>query len=208
MANNTESFLDTCLIRDLVDNTHLRFQFMPEDLSESAGAQWDDSLISGRPYPIKGYASSEATGITVNLTFFDDPGPLPSKVDINKIIWWIRSLKCPDYSQGWVAPPHPVFFQLGKFLRMYAVVTNVAINFKAPWDFLNERPRMIETQISLAEIGDNPYGSDVNHVRAQAGLMGLRDVEISRYVNPAPSSSGVPSVAVLPDTSFLPWWNL
>lgn len=189
MASVNE-FLATCFIQDLVDDTSLRFQFIPEEVAESKDVNWEEMVTSGRTYPIKGYGSSGATGFTVSLTFFDDAGPLPRKVDINRIIWWIRSLAAPDYSRGWIASPHPVLFNMGKFISMTAVVTGIGISYKAPWDLVNLMPKFIEVTVSLSEIGDNPFGSDVYALRSKAGLAGVTGAEISGYVGPPPGAGG------------------
>ena len=136
----------------------LTFQFMPEEISDSKGANYTETEIVGRSHPIQGYSSSGARTLSFTLQFYQmdaDDDPLAMAVDL-------KSLCYPQYA-GSVFPPPPVHVRIGTGIGIWAIMTQCDITYKAPWN-ANAQPMFVEVSVSFAETGIRAW--DVGEIRA------------------------------------------
>ena len=158
MSVNRQSFLNQCFIQDWVDGSFLPFQLMPDEVAQSKSVNWQDQEVMGRAFPVKGYGSSSARTVQLQLLFCADLGIDGNTVEIPKIAAWCMALAYPDYKSGLIAPPHPVYLQVGSMIKMKGVVGDVVVTHRGPWDFDTNYGRIIEVSMSIQEVGEIPYG--------------------------------------------------
>jgi hypothetical protein len=70
------------------------------------------------------------------------------------------SFAYPDYKEGLIAPPHPVYLHLGYMLSMKGVMRDVSVTWKSPWDYTDSRGTLIEVSFSVEEVGGQSISQD------------------------------------------------
>ena len=147
-----------CFIHAPSIGLKLHFQFMPDEISDSKGANFSDTEIIGRSHPIKGYSSSGARLLSFTLQFYQ----MASDDDIMQRVTDLKSLCYPHYA-GSVFPPPPVHVVVGYKIGMWAVLTQCDITYKPPWNNDTD-PMFIEVSLSFSEVGLRAW--DLNEIRA------------------------------------------
>lgn len=158
MSQTREEFLANCFIQDWVDGSYLAFQLMPEEINEQKTASWQDHEIMGRSMPVSGYSSSGPRTVSLQLYFVKEIDAVRPKKNLKNTVAWLRSFAYPDYAGNVVHTPHPVYLHLADMVKMKAVVLDVQVSYKAPWDILNDYTTLVEVSMSFKEIGEVPQG--------------------------------------------------
>lgn len=141
----------------ILDNKggRLRFQMMPDGISDSKSVNWNQIQIVGRSHPILGYDSSAPRTFSFTLTFFahpshDDP---TSQSDVVKNIRFLMSLTYPDYSSG-VNPPPKCTLKLGKMIIWQVVAQDISVDYSPLWK--NGLPVYATVSCTFIEAWDDP----------------------------------------------------
>lgn len=133
------------------------FQYFQEEYSESVSAEYSDYDILLRSAPIKAFVRSSGRTMTVNLVFTVSDGQ-NQFVGYNNTLGKVRKLQAlayPDYN-GTIRP-HRVWLKIGSFIDWTAVITNVDVNYKAPFNSVDGEllPQIIEASVQLQEVYTN-----------------------------------------------------
>lgn len=178
MSANSSQFMESCFLQDLIDGTRIVFQYTMPEVPLMKAASYGESDVLGRAMPVRGYQSSPAKMISLNLQFFAD-GPLGyTRQNIKQTHAWFESLPYPDYRSGLVAPPHKVFLSLGEMIDMTCIVMDVAPVLSGPWDIKGDHAKLLDVSINLAE---------VDHIRR-----GIEDYASIRRRGGAPTPGDIP----------------
>lgn len=117
------------------------FQFMPNSISDSGAAVYNDTIPIARSSPVKSYSHSSARTISFALEFFASPEaglgfitPLLIKTRIDAL----RALRIPDYSGMQLKPPPRCIVHIGEQIAFLGVCKSVSVTYDntSPWDVL------------------------------------------------------------------------
>jgi len=129
----------------------IRFQFLPEDISDSKAANYNETEILSRSMPLMGYASSSARQLSFSLQFYRTDTFDPYEV-ANKI----RSLEYANYQGGDTGPPPVCLVQVGE-VRIKGVLMQCEITHKHPWDVKEKKPMYVEISVTFSETNETPW---------------------------------------------------
>jgi len=138
-------------IQPIGGNT-IKFQFMPEDVSDSKSANYNETEIMARSMPLMGWSSSGARQLSFTLQFYKTASYEPLDT-CNEL----RALCYGNYN-GQVAPPPVCIVQIGR-VRMKGVMTQCDITYKHPWWTAagEEKPMYSEVSVTFAEVHETPW---------------------------------------------------
>lgn len=164
-----------CFILDLDDPTGehstLNFQLMPEVISESKSAQYNEIPIIGRSLPHLGYSASTSRVIGLSLTFAatHKEGKY-SPLWVKDQVRWLESQVYPDYDDGFSYPPHRLLVVIGEAVGMQCVMTSVSTSWMGPWAFDDSIARAFRAQVDcqFQEFGVNDGESQHPHDHGEA----------------------------------------
>lgn len=166
-----------CFIVDL-DNRQsperLHFQLMPDTITESKSANYEEIPIIGRSLPLLGYTNSTARQVSLSLSFaaLKRDGEY-SPEGILKKVRWLESKVYPHYDGIWVLPPHRLLLVIGKALAMTCVMSSCTTTHMKPWNVagVDARPFRVQVDCSFIEWGENDdqYGHPHGHDQAISG---------------------------------------
>jgi len=127
-----------CFIIDIDEGpaSKLEFQLMPENISESKTAFYNEIPIIGRSLPHLGYSGSSSRQISLNLNFAALYYPGTGYYDVHwveKQVRWLESKVYPVYRGNFTFPPHRLLIILGQAVRMQAVMTSCSTSWQGPW---------------------------------------------------------------------------
>lgn len=121
----------TGYLRDLINGTRLDWQFNPEDIPVTVGANWSEKQVRGGSFPRQHYTGGKGREGKIDLVFIRqelDAG------DIERIRRQLEALPLPDYDgsgrlrQG----PHPVLLVFGGHRTLRVIITSVELK-SGPW---------------------------------------------------------------------------
>lgn len=138
----------SCYIRNLITNTNIEFELIPEEFTETNSATFDPHNIRGRSSPLQGYNSSGPRTLNYTLQLYDDYCKDGILLTVNKI----KALTYPEYG-GAIIPPK-CYIRFGGMINMQGVVSNVSVNWKKPFRkgiFINA-----DVSIDITEVVDKP----------------------------------------------------
>lgn len=130
-----------CFLIDIRNKDRLGFQLMPENISESKAAIYNEIPIVGRSLPLLGYAGSTSRSIALGLSFvaLNRPGAGPyDTAFVRKQVRWLEAKVYPIYNGGFTFPPPLLWLEIGQALAMQCVMTAVTTSWFGPWDHVNE----------------------------------------------------------------------
>lgn len=199
-----------CYIVDLNDNSRLHFQLMPEVISESKTAMYNEVPIVGRSLPQLGYAGSSARVLGLDLSFVALEREGKYTADwVKSQVRWLEAKAYPRYVNGFTFPPSKVLLMVGNVVGLQAVVTSCTTSWTGPWDTrdIDAKPFRASVSIQLQEVGQNdgawghPFGaSEAISSQNQAvwGHIGEAYIEIplsdnNTYLTPGQPFTPVPS---------------
>lgn len=101
------------------------FYTLPDDISESYSASWDNSEVRGRSAPYHGYSGNEARSVSYSFTLYEDLCG-ESYMDI---IDALKRLVYPKYNGSIVIPPYCIL-KIGDMVnRVTAIVNSVSVSW-------------------------------------------------------------------------------
>jgi hypothetical protein len=132
-----------CFLLDVDEGTNnrLEFQLMPENISESKAAIYNEIPIIGRSLPLLGYAGSTSRQVSLSINFAAINKPGSGKYDVFWVqnrVRWLESKVYPVYRGGFTFPPHRLLLILGQAIRMQAVMVSCTTSWLGPWDAMIE----------------------------------------------------------------------
>jgi len=128
-----------CFILDIDESTvnKLEFQLMPDNLSESKAAIYNEIPIIGRSLPFLGYSGSTSRQIALSISFAalnDYGGGKHTVAWVQKQVRWLESKVYPVYRGNFTFPPHRLLVILGQAIRLQAVMVACNTTWLGPWD--------------------------------------------------------------------------
>lgn len=138
-------------IINLITNTRITFSILPEDISESNQAQFDEQSIRGRSSPLRGYNTSGPRNVSYSLELHDDYCEGGILATVNKL----KALSFPTYD-GIVIPPK-CYIRIGNMIGMTAVTSSVSVSWKPP--FRNGVYLCASVSLDFSEVVTVPYGA-------------------------------------------------
>ena len=123
------------------DNFIIPFQTMPEKITDSKNANYDDTFFIAGSSPLKTYQNSTARTIAFTLEFFDVievQNSIFSATDgktLKNLVDNARSLLYPNYKTAQIKPPTKCLVRLGGQAAMIGVCKSVNILYDGvkPW---------------------------------------------------------------------------
>jgi hypothetical protein len=161
-----------CYIIDRKDSSRLEFQLMPDVISESKSAQYNEIPIIGRSLPHLGYAASSSRSIALTLSFValnsPNSGGKYTTDWVRDRVRWLESKVYPEYLDGFTFPPRMLNIGIGSVIGMQCVMTSCTTSWLGPWDVEGDLARPFRANVDCAfqEAGKNdddmehPHGFD------------------------------------------------
>jgi hypothetical protein len=163
------------LNKDSTDATdRLDFQLMPEGISESKSAMYNEVPIIGRSLPLIGYASSTSRMVNISLRFvsLNKEGKYSPKW-VEERVRWLESKVYPRYENNLTYPPPRLLLVVGKALSMQCVMTSYNTTWMSPWTVEGDEARAFQASVDVAfqEYGQNlDIGHPFGHDEAKSGV--------------------------------------
>lgn len=175
MANNDPS--QHCYIIVLPDEGEdssaryeIRFQTMPDKITDSKSAVFNDAQIIGRSSPLKTYQFSSARRISLNLEFFasleandvSDPSMLGGVTKVKETVNLLRALVNPNYGNKLIARPRKCILRVGDNIGMigFCLTVNVTLRGDYPWELNPAMAHYASVAMTFEETGEDVYSFD------------------------------------------------
>jgi hypothetical protein len=190
MASPVFARPDQCYIQQLTSGGagwKLFFQFMPEDITDTKAAVFQDYPIIARSIPLKAYSFSTSKIVTLVLQFFATPIEkelTPTIKDIMLKIQQLRGCVYANYDKG-TRPPNPVLLRVGNWIAMKAVITQVSVKASKIWASTDEptSPSSLSKDTTIAYTGPVvPWGADVTVTFEEIGDIPLGYDEVEQGI--------------------------
>jgi hypothetical protein len=139
-----------CFILDTDSGERVEFQLMPESISESKSAMYNEVPIIGRSLPLLGYANSSARTMGIGLSFaalFAEGKYSPSWVE--EQVRWLESKVYPIYEDGYVFPPPRLLVVVGKAIGLQCIMNSVNTTWLGPWSVANQDAYAFRAQVDI-----------------------------------------------------------
>jgi hypothetical protein len=120
------SYANNFYIINCLDMSSMALMSLPDSISESIGARWQDTDIPGRTASYFGYEGTEVPNFSFSIKIHDDYCPKGIKATTD----WYKALVYPEYSSVIKAPSCKVV--LGNMFTFYAVCESVNVNWQPP----------------------------------------------------------------------------
>lgn len=140
----------TCYIKNMVTGSTISFG-LPNDLSDSISATFDDTNIRGRSSPIKGYDSSGPRSLSYSLILHNDYCPEGLYTTIAKL----KALCYPGYSNTVDSPS--CYVRLGKAVKGLFVMNSVGVTYEKP--YVDGMYVKAEVSLDLSEAPSSPLSA-------------------------------------------------
>lgn len=148
----------------------IRFQTMPDKITDSKSAVFNDAQIIGRSSPLKTYQFSSARRISLNLEFFasleakDDEGRNgPTGVyKVKETVNLLRSLVNPNYGEKLISRPRKCILRVGDNIGMSGFCTSVNVTLRGdyPWELYPALAHYASVSLTFEETGESVYSFD------------------------------------------------
>jgi hypothetical protein len=149
-----------CMILDTKTGEFIKFQMMPDSISDSKSVNWNQIQIVGRSHPILAYDSSASRTFSFTLYFFAHPSheDPTTQGTVVENIRFLTSLTYPDYGGG-VKPPHKCVLRIGSMIQWAVVAQDISVSYTPMWK--NGLPVYASVSCTFIESADNPvdYGT-------------------------------------------------
>lgn len=178
----------------------VRFQTMPDKITDSKSATYNDAQIIGRSSPLKTYQFSSARKISLTLEFFasleaKDIGGKTGGEAANVVkgkVNLLRGLVNPNYGSKLIARPRRCLVRMGQSIGMVGFCTsvNVVLRGDYPWELNPALAHHASVSMTFEDTGEQVYSFD--------------DIRIGRDFN----DNGVPTQYPnqQPDPNDSGWW--
>lgn len=160
-----------CYLLDLVNETILHFQLMPDSVSETKNALYTEIPIVGRSLPQVGYASSSSRSMGLELQFVALEKEGKYTVDwVKQQVRWLESKTYPRYINNFTFPPPKLLLVVGNVIGVQCVMLSCSTNWMGPWAINgpDASPFRATVNIQLQEVGqnDDQWGYPFDHDEA------------------------------------------
>lgn len=162
-----------CFILDIANGERLGFQLMPEPITESKSALYNEIPIIGRSLPLLGYAGSTSRSINLSLSFVALNKPGAGKWDTAKVRDSVRFLEAkvyPVYKEGFTFPPPLLWLTIGNALGMQCIMTSCSTSWFGPWDASESHPNSNAGDSGGAEVPASAFRATVDCALQEYGL--------------------------------------
>lgn len=139
-----------CFILDTDSGERVEFQLMPEAISESKSAMYNEIAIIGRSLPLLGYAGSGSRTMGLGLSFaalFPEGKYSPKWVE--EQTRWLESKVYPNYEDGFVFPPPRLLVVVGKAVGLQCIMTSVSTTWLGPWSVADQDAYAFRSQVDM-----------------------------------------------------------
>lgn len=141
------------IIVNRLTGTRIVMKVLPEDISDSSAAQFNQQVPLGRSVPIWGYASSGPRNISFQVTLHDDM----CEDGLLKTVYNCYALQYPKYEGNQIKPPKAII-TIGNIIRISAVPQSVSVSWRKP--VRDNIYISAEVSFSFASAEEIPFGSD------------------------------------------------
>jgi len=119
--------IDSYVINDITGSI-IRFKLLPDEVSESYSAEFEDVPIMGRSSPYVSYSLGGPKEISLSLILHDDYCIGGNILDtVNKF----KALAYPNYEDQVIEPPK-CFLRIGDFIKLLGVCSSVDVSWEKP----------------------------------------------------------------------------
>lgn len=175
MANNDPALHGHIIVLpDQVDAFNqqrvIRFQTMPDKISDSKSAVFNDAQIIGRSSPLKTYQFSSARRISLTLEFFasiengdvSETNPAEGPLRVKDTVNLLRALVNPNYGSKLISRPRKCILRVGENIGMvgYCLTVNVTLRGDYPWELNPSLAHYASVALTFEETGEDVYSFD------------------------------------------------
>lgn len=175
MSNNDPSrYCYIIVLPDEGDTTSVQhtilFQTMPDKITDSKSAIFNDAQIIGRSSPLKTYQFSSARKIALTLEFFaslnakDQEGIVGTKgaPKVKETVNLLRALVNPNYGSKLISRPRRCILRVGENIGMigFCMSVNVVLRGDYPWDLNPAMAHYASVSLAFEETGEDVYSFD------------------------------------------------
>jgi hypothetical protein len=146
------------------------FQTMPDKITDSKSAVFNDAQIIGRSSPLKTYQFSSARRISLNLEFFasleakdvNENKPLEGVTKVKETVKLLRALVNPNYGSKLIARPRKCILRVGDNIGMigFCISVNVTLRGDYPWELNPAMAHYASVALTFEETGEDVYSFD------------------------------------------------
>lgn len=173
-ANDPSQHCYILVLPDPNDKTSLwheiRFQTMPDKITDSKSAVFNDAQIIGRASPLKTYQFSSARRVSLTLEFFasleaNDTNEAVPLEGVNKVkdrVNLLRALVNPNYGTKLISRPRKCILRVGENIGMvgYCLSVNVTLRGDYPWELNPALAHYASVALTFEETGEDVYSFD------------------------------------------------
>jgi hypothetical protein len=129
----------TCFIFDQDSQDRVEFQLMPDTISESKNAVYNEVPILGRSLPLLGYShsSSRQMGLSLQFVSLNRTGKYSPQWVLHQVRW-LESKVYPAYDNGYAFPPPRLIVVVGNAIGMQCTMSSVSTTWLGPWTLDNQ----------------------------------------------------------------------
>lgn len=133
--------------------------YIPEELTETTEAQWDqENDVIGRSVPYIYYRSTSARFFEITLHLFAQED---AREEVLKRARWVQSFCYPSYSSQLATPPRSLRIILGQdFINMKGVLRSLPLEWKAPYDLITGISHYATIVVNILEVVDVPLTAE------------------------------------------------
>lgn len=113
-------------VRNLTTGMYVKFNTVPDIISESISSVFNSQTINGRSDPLFYYSNSGPRNISFTLPIIDDYTPFGIVYTINQL----KALAYPRYV-GYVVEPPKCYLKIGNFLRLTGYLENINVDWQS-----------------------------------------------------------------------------
>lgn len=164
-----------CFIIDMATDDRLEFQLMPDAISETKTAIYNEVPILGRSLPLLGYSSSTSRqmGLALNFVALNSlkSGGKYTVAWVKDQVRWLESKVYPEYVDGFVFPPPLLLLVIGGVIGTTVVMNSCTTTWMGPWDVSTgaAMPFRASVEVQFQEWGlnDGPTNHPHDHTDAK-----------------------------------------
>lgn len=146
-----------CFLVDLDTGDKLEFPSTPEEITDSAGAEWTDILVLGRSEPIRAWGSTNARKIGYTFQF---QATEDVRGDVYNKVKWLQSLEYPTYAAGIAHRPPVLMLIMGSFMRFRCIARPaIDVRWQPPWELPTMFPMVAEVSMNLEAVSRIPLAA-------------------------------------------------
>lgn len=146
----------------------VKFQTMPERITDTKSAAFDDARIIGRSSPLKTYQFSSARKINLTLEFFasleskDLDATTNGANNVKKTVNTLRALVNPNYTSSVIQRPRKCLVRVGDNIALIGFCMHVTVTYRGdyPWELNPYLAHYASVNLSFEDTGEKVYSFD------------------------------------------------